>query len=99
MSYIEAGKSAGAKVAVGGGRLGSQGFFVQPTLFTDVQADMKIVKEEIFGPVGVVIKFKDVGMDVDVADELAEMHLGRDGPEAVSVTAGGEVVEDEDYAM
>ncbi|GJE86988.1 aldehyde dehydrogenase [Phanerochaete sordida] len=58
MGYINAGKESGATVAVGGGQLGNEGYFVQPTLFTDVSADMKIVKEEIFGPVGVIIKFK-----------------------------------------
>lgn len=58
MGYISAGKDAGATVAVGGEQLGNTGFFVQPTLFIDVKPDMKIVREEIFGPVGVVIKFK-----------------------------------------
>ena len=49
---------------------------------------------------GFVSKFKDIRMDVDVADELAEMQLRQDGPEAVSVPAGGEVTQDdEDYAM
>jgi len=58
LDYISSGKEQGAKIAVGGGQLGKEGYFVQPTLFTDVKADMKIVKEEIFGPVGVIIKFK-----------------------------------------
>ncbi|EKM54556.1 uncharacterized protein PHACADRAFT_258489 [Phanerochaete carnosa HHB-10118-sp] len=58
LGYISSGKDQGAKVAVGGGRLGKEGYFIEPTLFTDVKPDMKIVKEEIFGPVGVVIKFK-----------------------------------------
>lgn len=58
MNYIESGKSAGAKVVTGGGRIGNEGYFIQPTIFTNVKPDMKIVQEEIFGPVGVVIKFK-----------------------------------------
>ncbi|EKM55660.1 uncharacterized protein PHACADRAFT_144316 [Phanerochaete carnosa HHB-10118-sp] len=58
LGYISSGKDQGAKIAVGGGRLGKEGYFIEPTLFTDVKPDMKIVKEEIFGPVGVVIKFK-----------------------------------------
>lgn len=58
MGYIEAGKADGAKVHVGGGRIGNEGFYVQPTLFTDVKLESKIVQEEIFGPVGVLIKFK-----------------------------------------
>lgn len=59
MSYIDSGKSDGATVHLGGDRFGNEGYFINPTLFTDVKPDMKIVKEEIFGPVGVIIKFKD----------------------------------------
>jgi aldehyde dehydrogenase (NAD+) len=58
MSYIVSGKAVGAKVEIGGERLGSEGF-IRPTIFTNVDPSMKIVQEEIFGPVGVVIKFKD----------------------------------------
>lgn len=49
MSYIEDGKKAGAKVETGGERIGSKGFFVQPTVFSNVELDMRIAKEEIFG--------------------------------------------------
>ncbi|KAF5309528.1 hypothetical protein D9619_012369 [Psilocybe cf. subviscida] len=59
MGYIDSGKKAGATVICGGERFGNEGYFVQPTVFTNATPDMKIVKEEIFGPVGVVIKFKD----------------------------------------
>ena len=59
MGYIQSGKDAGAKVETGGERLGTEGYFIQPTIFTNTSPDMKIVREEIFGPVGVVIKFKD----------------------------------------
>jgi len=58
LGYIESGKQAGAKVALGGGRQGNKGYFVQPTLFTEVTDDMKIAKEEIFGPVMQLMKFK-----------------------------------------
>ncbi|KAF6744112.1 aldehyde dehydrogenase [Ephemerocybe angulata] len=58
MSYIKSGKEEGATVHTGGERHGDKGFFVQPTIFTDAHPGMKIVQEEIFGPVGVVIKFK-----------------------------------------
>lgn len=57
MSYIDSGKQQGAKVHLGGSRHGTEGYFIQPTIFTDTSPDMKIVQEEIFGPVGVVIKF------------------------------------------
>ena len=59
--YLEAGKQAGAKVAAGGGRPKAlkKGYFVKPTVFTDVRPDMKITREEIFGPVVCAIPFKD----------------------------------------
>ncbi|KAJ7247046.1 aldehyde dehydrogenase [Mycena rebaudengoi] len=58
MAYIDSGKKSGATVHLGGDRHGKEGYFIQPTIFTDVTADMKIVKEEIFGPVAVILKFK-----------------------------------------
>ncbi|KAH9947364.1 NAD-dependent aldehyde dehydrogenase [Amylocystis lapponica] len=59
MSYIAVGKEEGATCHMGGSRVGSEGYFIQPTIFTDVQPHMRIVREEIFGPVGVLIKFDD----------------------------------------
>lgn len=59
MAHIDSGKKEGATVHLGGERHGTEGFFIQPTIFTDVTAEMKIVKEEIFGPVVAVAKFKD----------------------------------------
>ncbi|KAI6100131.1 aldehyde dehydrogenase [Pisolithus sp. B1] len=59
MGYIDSGKKEGAKIHIGGERHGSEGYFIQPTIFLDTNPDMRIVKEEIFGPVSVVIKFKD----------------------------------------
>lgn len=59
MGYIASGKADGATVYQGGERHGDAGYWIQPTIFTDVKPDMKIVKEEIFGPVGVVIRFED----------------------------------------
>nr|XP_024376888.1 aldehyde dehydrogenase family 2 member B7, mitochondrial-like isoform X2 [Physcomitrium patens] len=60
MSYIRAGKDEGARLITGGERVGSKGYYIQPTIFSDVQDDMKICREEIFGPVMSVIKFKTV---------------------------------------
>lgn len=51
MSYIDDGKKSGATTLTGGKRLGDKGYFIEPTIFTDVKPDAKIVKEEIFGPV------------------------------------------------
>jgi aldehyde dehydrogenase (NAD+) len=60
MGYIDAGKKDGAKMLTGGSRVGDRGYFIQPTVFSDVKDDMKIAKEEIFGPVMSILKFKDV---------------------------------------
>jgi aldehyde dehydrogenase (NAD+) len=68
MGYIESGKEAGATVHHGGEPHGDEGFFIKPTIFTDVHPDMKIVKEEIFGPVAVIIKFKDEAEVVEMAN-------------------------------
>jgi aldehyde dehydrogenase (NAD+) len=64
--YIEAGKKEGAKLLIGGSDAPSSlaaahanGYFVEPTVFADVQDDMKIAQEEIFGPVMSILKFKD----------------------------------------
>jgi aldehyde dehydrogenase (NAD+) len=56
--YIDAGRAEGAKVALGGERRDTKGYFVDPTIFTDITPEMKIVKEEIFGPVLSVGRFK-----------------------------------------
>ena len=60
--YLEHGKQEGARVAAGGGRPArfSKGYFVAPTVFSDVRSDMKIVREEIFGPVVCAVPFKDI---------------------------------------
>jgi aldehyde dehydrogenase (NAD+) len=60
MGFIEAGKKEGAKLLIGGRRMGEKGYFIEPTVFADVNDEMKIAKEEIFGPVMNVLKFKDV---------------------------------------
>jgi aldehyde dehydrogenase (NAD+) len=60
MSFIEAGKKEGAQLLVGGKRVGDKGYFIEPTVFTGVKDEMKIAREEIFGPVMNILKFKDV---------------------------------------
>jgi phenylacetaldehyde dehydrogenase len=57
-SYLEAGKKEGAKAVTGGKAREGAGYFVEPTVFVDTQPGMKIVKEEIFGPVVTVTPFK-----------------------------------------
>ena len=49
--FLESGRSEGAKAVVGGGRHGDKGYFVQPTVLVDTSENMKVVREEIFGPV------------------------------------------------
>jgi aldehyde dehydrogenase (NAD+) len=68
MGYIESGKQEGASLLAGGARWGERGWFVEPTVFGDVQDDMKIAKEEIFGPVMTIIKFKDLDEVVERAN-------------------------------
>merc|ERR1719242_861961 len=60
MSYIDKGKRDGATCLTGGERHGDKGYFVKPTVFTDVTDDMTIAREEIFGPVMSILKFKTV---------------------------------------
>jgi aldehyde dehydrogenase (NAD+) len=68
LSYIDSGRSEGAKLVCGGERVGDKGYFIQPTVFADVQDDMKIAKEEIFGPVMSIIPFKSVDEVVERAN-------------------------------
>ena len=68
MGYIESGRDEGAKLVCGGGRVGDRGYFIQPTVFADVQDEMKIAREEIFGPVMSIIPFKSAEEVVDRAN-------------------------------
>ncbi len=71
MGYIDKGVDEGATLAVGGGRPADlpKGFYVEPTMFTDVDNSMTIAQEEIFGPVLVVIAFEDDDDAVRIANE------------------------------
>jgi phenylacetaldehyde dehydrogenase len=59
--YLESGLSEGAKAVVGGGRHGDKGYFVKPTVLVNTNDTMKVVQEEIFGPVVTAIPFRDAG--------------------------------------
>jgi len=59
-SYLESGKAEGATAVVGGGRFGDRGFFIEPTVLTNTHGQMKVVREEIFGPVVVAAPFSDL---------------------------------------
>ncbi|THF95660.1 hypothetical protein TEA_015270 [Camellia sinensis var. sinensis] len=60
LGYIRSGIESNATLECGGGRLGSKGFYIQPTVFSNVQDDMLIAQDEIFGPVQSILKFKDL---------------------------------------
>jgi aldehyde dehydrogenase (NAD+) len=60
MGFIDSGKLEGAKLLTGGNRCGQKGYFIEPTIFDGVTDEMKIAKEEIFGPVMNILKFKDM---------------------------------------
>jgi aldehyde dehydrogenase (NAD+) len=71
LSYVEAGKSEGAKLITGGKRVsvdGGKGFFVEPTIFSGVSNEMKIAREEIFGPVLAALAFDDIEQVVEQAN-------------------------------
>jgi phenylacetaldehyde dehydrogenase len=65
LGYMSSGVDAGAHASTGGGRVGDHGYFVQPTVLTDTTPEMKVVREEIFGPVVCAIPFDS---EEDVVD-------------------------------
>ena len=69
--YLEAGKAAGARAVVGGGRPADlpTGWYIEPTVFADVDNDMKIAREEIFGPVLSVIPYDGEEKAVAIAND------------------------------
>jgi aldehyde dehydrogenase (NAD+) len=93
LNFIDAGKKDGAKLVAGGNRVsvdGSKGFFIEPTIFGDVKNDMKIAREEIFGPVLSVLTFDDPDQVIDQANNnpygLAAAVWTRDVKKAHSVS-------------
>jgi phenylacetaldehyde dehydrogenase len=73
--YLESGKLDGATAVTGGGRLGDTGYFVEPTVLTNTTPDMKVVREEIFGPVVVAAPFQSIDDIAAVAND-SEYGLG-----------------------
>lgn len=68
LDYVKLGQQEGAKLITGGERVEGKGYFIKPTIFSDVEEDMRIVKEEIFGPVVTVTKFKTVDEVIEMAN-------------------------------
>src|SRR5580693_925253 len=73
--YLESGKEQGATALSGGGRYGDRGYFVEPTVLTNTRPDMKVVREEIFGPVVVAAPFSDLD-EIAAAANDSEYGLG-----------------------
>ncbi|MXO65391.1 aldehyde dehydrogenase family protein [Altericroceibacterium endophyticum] len=73
MGYIEAGKRDGASVIMGGDAPGDDGYYVNPTILADVNPQMSVVREEIFGPVVVAQRFEDLD---EVAKEANDTPFG-----------------------
>eukprot|EP01006_Ploeotia_vitrea_P001389 TRINITY_DN104732_c0_g1_i1.p1 TRINITY_DN104732_c0_g1~~TRINITY_DN104732_c0_g1_i1.p1 ORF type:complete len:506 (-),score=115.41 TRINITY_DN104732_c0_g1_i1:156-1673(-) len=69
MSFIESGKKEGATLETGGNRFGDKGYFVEPTVFTNVKSGMDIWEKEIFGPVMCIRKFSTVDEVVAAAND------------------------------
>jgi phenylacetaldehyde dehydrogenase len=69
LGYLESGLSEGAKAVVGGGKLGNKGYFVEPTVLVNTTQKMKIMQEEIFGPVVCAVPFKNLDEVLPAAND------------------------------
>ena len=69
LGYIDAGQTEGARTIAGGGRGEGAGFFVKPTVLVDTDHSMRVVREEIFGPVLVAMRFNDLDTVVKQAND------------------------------
>ncbi|NUB93784.1 aldehyde dehydrogenase family protein [Haloterrigena sp. SYSU A121-1] len=99
LDYIETGKTEGATVATGGSVPDHKenGYFVEPTVFTDVTNDMTIAREEIFGPVLSVIEFSDRDEAIEIANDSPYGLMA--GIWTSVLQTGHEVAEYLDYGM
>jgi len=71
LDLIDSGVKEGAKLACGGKRVGEKGYFIAPTVFADVKDNMRIAKEEIFGPVQQILKFKTLEEVIERANDTS----------------------------
>jgi phenylacetaldehyde dehydrogenase len=69
--YLESGRAEGARAVAGGGRKGDKGYFVEPTVLVDTTHTMKVVQEEIFGPVVTAMPFSEIEELVPMANDSA----------------------------
>ncbi|MEV7968817.1 aldehyde dehydrogenase family protein [Sphaerisporangium sp. NPDC088356] len=75
-SYLDIAREEGANVVTGGERLGDHGYFFAPTLLGNVRPDMRVVREEIFGPVGVLTTFTDIDDAIAQANDSTPLTTG-----------------------
>lgn len=68
--YVDVGREEGATVVTGGGTPDGDGYFVEPTIFTDVEPEMRVAQEEIFGPVLTVLSFEDDERALEIANDV-----------------------------
>ena len=76
--YLEQGENDGATVVTGGGRIGNEGYFIEPTILTDTRPEMSVIREEIFGPVLCAMRFDDDDLDA-IAKEANRTMYGLAG--------------------
>jgi phenylacetaldehyde dehydrogenase len=76
LGFLESGKADGVKTVVGGNRVGEQGYFVEPTILTGARPGMKVVDEEIFGPVVCAMPFDEIDQ---VATQMNQTSYGLAG--------------------
>ncbi|ORZ02772.1 aldehyde dehydrogenase domain-containing protein [Syncephalastrum racemosum] len=69
LSYIEIGKKEGAQLVCGGKRWGNKGYYIEPTVFTRCHNQMRIMREEIFGPVVAIATFKTIEEAIEIAND------------------------------
>jgi phenylacetaldehyde dehydrogenase len=95
--YLDAGAAEGAKAIVGGQKIGGTGYFVEPTVLVDTKPDMKVIQEEIFGPVLAAIPFKELddeliaaanGTDFGLAAGVWTRDIGKAHSVAAKLKAG-----------
>jgi aldehyde dehydrogenase (NAD+) len=90
LEYIDIGKKEGARLVCGGNRIGNKGYFIEPTIFADVTDEMRISKEEIFGPVLVIEKFSTIEEAIEKSNNtiygLAAAVFTRDVKKYMKVT-------------
>jgi phenylacetaldehyde dehydrogenase len=77
MQYIESGRSEGASIVAGGDTPSHPGYYVKPTVIADVKRSMRVVQEEIFGPVLVAQRFDDIDEVAALANDTQQAERER----------------------